>query len=71
MSQEPTVKELAALCATGDRCAGLDLVDRLACMGVTATIDTLVLLAAPTAKITTAAFDALADALDAARSLRS
>lgn len=69
VGREPTIKDLAAMCADGDRCAGLDLIERLARMGVVATIDTLVLLVAPTARIGTAAFDAVADALDAARSL--
>lgn len=67
--REPTDKELAALCVGGDGSAGLALIERLARMGVTATIDTLVLLACPTAQIGAAAFDALTDALDAARSL--
>lgn len=69
--QDPTVKDLAALCVGGDRYAGLELVEQLARMGVVATIDMMVLLAVPTAKITAAAFDALADALYAAHELQA
>lgn len=68
--EEPTMKELAALCVGGNMNAGVALIERLAQAGVTATIDILVLLAVPTGKITEPAFDALADALAAASSLR-
>lgn len=68
--QDPTMKELAAMCVGGNPSAGLALIEHLAEIGVCATIDMLVLLAVPTGNITGPAFDCLADALAAARSLR-
>lgn len=67
---EPHEKELAARCVCGNVNAGVDLVQRLAGAGVNATIQTLVFLAVPTGKIAPVQFDRLADALEAARSLR-
>jgi len=68
--RDPTMKDLAALCVGGNTAAGLELVERLTGMGVGVTIETLVRLATPTGRIGMVAFDALADALAAAHSLR-
>lgn len=66
-------EELAALCVGGQLEAGIDLVHRLWAMGVAddgLLINGMVMLAVPTMRIGTTAFDRLADALHAAREIR-
>jgi microcystin degradation protein MlrC len=59
------------MCIGGAPAAGIDLVRRLWEHGVEPGIEHLVAIAAPAGRITVAAFDALADALNAARELRN
>lgn len=68
-NDDVTIKDLAAAAAAGDLRAGVELVETMTRQGVNVTITTLVAVACPTMRITTAAFDHLQDALDAARLL--